>query len=53
MSQGWNHAKYSDLANFIPEDRTDLHTHVEASIAQQRGQSKLLRSFFQTAKLRL
>jgi len=51
--QVWNHTKYSDLANFIPDDRTDLHTHVEASIAEQSGQSKLLRSFFQTAKLKL
>ncbi len=51
--QVWNHTKYSDLANFIPADRDDLQTHVEASIAEQSGQSKLLRSFFQTAKLKL
>jgi hypothetical protein len=51
--QVWNHAKYSDLANFLPEDCDDLHSHVDASIAHQRRQPQLLRSFFQTAKLDL
>lgn len=51
--QVWNHAKYCDLANFIPDDRADLHAHVETSITAQHGQSDLLRSFFQTAKLKL
>jgi len=26
----WNHSKYSDLANFIPEDVDDLHQAVDA-----------------------
>lgn len=51
--QVWNHTKYSDLANFIPENLEDLRTHVVASIGQQRRQSDLLRSFFQTARLKL
>jgi transposase len=51
--QVWNHAKYSDLANFIPEDADDLHRHVDISIQDQRGQSSLLRSFFTTARLAL
>ena len=51
--QVWNHAKYSDLANFIPRDCEDLHFHVEDSIRDQRRQSCLLRSFFKTAGLRL
>ena len=51
--QVWNHTKYTDLANFIPDDRADLHAHVEASLGAQCNQSKLLRSFFQTAKLKL
>ena len=51
--QVWNHAKYSDLANFIPDDIEDLREHVDASIAGQRQQSRLLRSFFKTAKLEL
>jgi transposase len=51
--QVWNHAKYSDLANFIPEDCDDLHEHVEASLAEQHHQARLLRSFFKTADLEL
>lgn len=51
--QVWNHAKYSDLANFIAEDCDDLHYHVDASIMDQRQQPQLLRSFFKTAKLHL
>ena len=51
--QVWNHTKYSDLANFIPMDRADLHAHVDASIAGQRRQALLLRSFFQTARLKV
>lgn len=51
--QVWNHAKYSDLANFIPEDCDDLHQHVDASITDQRQQPRLLRSFFKTAELEL
>jgi transposase len=51
--QVWNHAKYSDLANFIPENCDDLHQHVDASITDQRTQPQLLRSFFQTAELQL
>ena len=51
--QVWNHAKYSDLANFLPEDCDDLHQHVDASITDQRQQPQLLRSFFKTAELQL
>ena len=51
--QVWNHAKYSDLANFIAEDCDDLHYHVDASIMDQRRQPHLLRSFLKTAKLDL
>ena len=51
--QVWNHAKYSDLANFIPEDCDDLHEHLDASITEQRHRPQLLRSFFKTAALQL
>ena len=51
--QVWNHAKYGDLANFVARDTPDLHAHVDASLRNQRTQSRLLRSFFRTAKLRL
>ena len=51
--QVWNHAKYSDLANFIPEDCDHLCQEVDASLADQRRQPALLRSFFKTAELQL
>ncbi|MBI4758434.1 MAG: transposase, partial [Chloroflexi bacterium] len=49
----WNHTKYADLANFIPEDVDDLHQSVVASIENTRTQTHLIRSFFQYAKLEL
>lgn len=51
--QVWNHTKYSDLANYIPEDRDDLREAVNGSLADQRSKQSLLRSFFQHAKLKL
>ena len=47
----WNHSKYSDLSNFIPED--DLHQAVTTSLGKMRTQTSLLRSFFQYAGLEL
>jgi len=47
----WNHSKYSDLSNFIPED--DLHQAVTISLGKMRTQTSLLRSFFQYAGLEL
>lgn len=49
----WNHSKYSDLANFIPEDVEDLHQAVTTSLGKMRTQTSLLRSFFQYAGLEL
>ena len=51
--QVWNHAKYTDLANFIPRDCDDLRVHVDKSIAGQRTQTELLRSSFRHARLSL
>ena len=49
----WNHTKYADLANFIPEDIDDLHQSVAVTITNTRSQSHLIRSFFQYARLEL
>jgi transposase len=49
----WNHTKYADLANFIPQDIDHLHQSVAATIENTRPQSHLIRSFFQYAKLAL
>ena len=51
--QVWNRAKYTDLANFIPEDVHELGHALADSLQRTRGQQTLLRSFFQHAKLSL
>lgn len=49
----WNHTKYSDLANFIPEDVDDLRRAVDISLNSTRTQSHLIRSSFEHAGLEL
>jgi transposase len=49
----WNHTKYSDLANFLPEDIDHLGQSVTRSIENTRRKSQLIRSFFQHAGLDL
>ncbi len=49
----WNHSKYTDLANFIPDDLHQLKQAVTHSLQQMQNQSDLLRSFFRFAQLRL
>lgn len=51
--QVWNRTKYTDLANFIPEDVESLGHAVAASLRRTRGQQNLLKSFFKHAQLRL
>jgi transposase len=53
VEQCWNHAKYTDLANFIPDDIDDLHDAIDASITQQSKNHNLLQSFFAYSKLTL
>jgi hypothetical protein len=49
----WNHTKYSDLADFIPDDLDHLENAVVASLRQLRGNTTLLCSFFAYAGLKL
>ncbi len=51
--QVWNRAKYTDLANFVPDDVLHLGRSVAASLRKTRGQQSLLRSFFKHAELPL
>ena len=51
--QVWNRAKYTDLANFIPDDVWHLGRSVAVSLRRTKGQQSLLRSFFKHAKLPL
>lgn len=53
VEQCWNHAKYADLANFIPDDLNHLETAVTESFREQSQDQVLLRSFFAYSKLKL
>ncbi len=53
VEQVWNRTKYTDLANFIPEDVQYLGRAVRQSIRRQSRRQNLLRSFFHHAKLKL
>ncbi|RKY20145.1 MAG: hypothetical protein DRP62_08755 [Planctomycetota bacterium] len=50
VEQVWNYSKYSQLANFIPDDIDNLPEEVDSSLRYQAGQQNLLRSFFHCAK---
>lgn len=49
----WSHAKYSDLANYIPDDVEELDVAVHDSLNQQARHLSLKRSYFKTAHLRI
>jgi transposase len=53
VEQCWNHTKYADLPNFIPDDVDHLGTAVHESMLEQREDQRLLRSHFAYAKLPL
>lgn len=51
VEQVWNHAKYTDLANFIPDDAAQLRAAVAHSLQRQRHDPWLKYSFFRSAHL--
>ena len=51
--QVWNHAKYTDLANFLPDDVDHLADELFGSLLTMRSDRLLLRSFIHAAKLKL
>jgi transposase len=53
VEQLWNHTKYRELANYLPEDVEALQDAVGFSLASTRFQQPLLRSCFRYAKLKL
>lgn len=53
VEQCWNHAKYSDLSNFIPQDIDHLETEVTGSINDQSHDQRLLNAFFGYIRLAL
>jgi len=49
----WSHAKYADLANYVPDNVDELNDAVHASLDDQAHDHRLKLSFFKTAQLRL
>lgn len=49
----WGHAKYCDLANFVPDDIDHLYDAVIESVGDLEWDERLKHSFFQTAQLSL
>jgi len=48
----WNHTKYGDLANYVPDNLQELELELDWSIDQTRRRPELLRSFFHAAELK-
>jgi len=53
VEQVWNRSKYTDLANYIPNDIGKLEKEVCESISHMCSQQSLLRSFFKKTILKL
>lgn len=51
--QVWNHTKYGDLANFIPDHLDHLTDAVNVSLIAQHHDNDLIRGFFKYAQLEL
>ena len=49
----WSTSKYSRLANYLPDTVDDLHDAVVTAVGDVALDQPLLRSFFQSAHLRL
>ena len=49
----WSHTKYSDLANYVPDDADELYDAVGNSLNDLDSNQTLLRSFFAWAELKL
>lgn len=47
----WSHAKYSTLANFVPDDVDHLRDAVIEAVGDLEWDQRLKESFFQTAEL--
>lgn len=49
----WSHTKYADLANFVPDDVRQLKRSVNASLKNHASASRLKKSFFKAAQLKI
>jgi transposase len=53
VEPAWSQTKYTDLANYVPDDVLDLEIEAELALEATRDKQKLLRSFFQAARLKV
>lgn len=53
IEQWWNHTKYAELANVIPDDLDDLYALVQFTINENRKNTPLLNAFLAFTHLRL
>lgn len=53
VEANWSHTKYGDLANYVPGDLMDLEIAAEMSLDGAHDDQELLRSFFQTVRLKV
>ena len=49
----WSHTKFSQLANFVPDDAPQLKRSVRSALKKQSRNQALKRSFFKSARLKL
>ena len=49
----WSHTKYSQLANFVPDDTPQLKRSVTSALKKQSSEHTLKCSFFKSARLKL
>lgn len=49
----WSNTKYGDLANFVPDDTTQLKRAVQNSLQRQGNNHRIKNSFFKSAKLKI
>jgi len=49
----WSHAKYGQLANFVPDDAPQLKRSVRSALKKQAADHRLKHSFFRAANLKV
>jgi transposase len=49
----WSKTKYRGLANYVPHDVIDLEVEAEFALAATQGNQRMMKSFFQTARLKI
>ncbi len=53
VEAAWSQTKYTDLANYVPEDVLDLKIEAELALEATKDKPELLQSFFHAARLKL